>query len=347
MNLFITCKSGYEKILSREIALYDFITKNSGNGWISIKSVPKSQISGPEDLCFGQIIFKNPIEITAPSSNAFASKLIDLFMDSIQKKILSSSWPFFFSSVNNEKLISRAKTIKTYWNNKLNKKASRVSKLLKNGIPYISKFGEGFFVYLTDFNHGFAALNALSLGQKRMKMCQDAPSRSYLKIEEAYNIIGLEPRKNEKVIDLGAAPGGWTYSALKRGAYVIAVDNGPLNEPIKSHPLVKHIKEDALKFIPPKGLITDWLFCDIIENPDIILNIITKWLKRSWCRNFIVNLKVGRTDPIAILKKIKTPKTGLSSYCSLLKIRQLYHDREEITLAGTSILKRKKNYIYP
>ncbi|MCK5394318.1 MAG: rRNA methyltransferase, partial [Candidatus Omnitrophica bacterium] len=295
-----------------------------------VKSTSESQ-NCPLNLCFAEIIFHNPIEITAPSSNDFASKLVNYFLESIQKKIIISSLPFYFGSVNNEKLISRAKTIKKYLKNKLIKKVSRISKLFNNSIPYISKFNEGFFVYLINFDCGFVSINALTQGQQRMKMSPDDPSRSYLKIEEAYNIIGFEPLNKEKVIDLGAAPGGWTYSAVKRGAYVTAVDNGPLKKPIKSNPLVIHIKEDALKFIPPKGQITDWLFCDIIKNPDIILNLIKKWLKNSWCRNFVVNLKISLTDPIALLKKIEDKKTGLSAYCSLLKIRQLYHDREEIT----------------
>ena len=40
--------------------------------------------------------------------------------------------------------------------------------------------------------------------------------------------MGLEPMPGERVCDLGAAPGGWSYSAAKRGASVVAVDNGPL-----------------------------------------------------------------------------------------------------------------------
>ena len=47
-----------------------------------------------------------------------------------------------------------------------------------------------------------------------------APSRSYLKIEEAYGILGREPAQGETVADLGAAPGGWSFSAAKRGAKV-------------------------------------------------------------------------------------------------------------------------------
>jgi 23S rRNA (cytidine2498-2'-O)-methyltransferase len=118
---------------------------------------------------------------------------------------------------------------------------------------------------------------------------------------------------------------------------VTAVDNGRLKEPIRSHPHIIPLKEDALRFAPQRRF--DWLFCDMIENPDLILNLLIKWLKNSWCSRFVVNLKIGRSDPISLLKKIKDPKLGLTPHCSFLKIRHLYHDREEITVTGNHLSK--------
>ncbi|HEX7927769.1 MAG TPA: SAM-dependent methyltransferase, partial [bacterium] len=70
-------------------------------------------------------------------------------------------------------------------------------------------------------------------GVHRMPQDALAPSRSYLKVEEALDVmrqsgLGGSPRPNETVVDLGAAPGGWTWAFLKRGCRVQAVDNGPL-----------------------------------------------------------------------------------------------------------------------
>ena len=157
---------------------------------------------------------------------------------------------------------------------------------------------------------------------------------SYLKTEEAFKIFGREPRKDDTVIDLGAAPGGWSYSALKRGARVVAIDNGPLKEPVKSHPNMRHLKVDALTYAPHLPEPADWLLCDILEEPDIIINLLHQWLTRKRCRCFIANIKIGRTDPVALIKKIRDPRQGLLPLCGILYIRQLYHDREEITLMG-------------
>lgn len=338
MDLLITSKPGYEAILAAELALYNLNAIKSRSGWVFIESAHKEK-SNPQnylfELCFAQTILKDPVEIDAKSANALVSELTDFFMASIKERRIDFEWPYFFGSADREKLYQRTKTVETAWLKSIGKKLSRVSKLLRRKVPYRPEFSEGFFVYLIDFNRAIVSLSAFSLGQKRMQMDPESPSRSYLKIEEAYRIIGLQPHKNEKVVDLGAAPGGWSYSALKRGAQVTAVDNGRLREPVKSHPNIIHLKEDALKFTPGKSF--DWLFCDMIGNPDFILDMLNKWLKNSWCLRFVVNLKIGRSDPISLLKKIKDLKRGLILQCSLLKIRHLYHDREEITLVGKHI----------
>ena len=68
-------------------------------------------------------------------------------------------------------------------------------------------------------------------GAHRKPFDQLAPSRSYLKIEEAFDMLGESPRRGQTVADLGAAPGGWTYAFVKRGCRVTAVDNGPMRIP--------------------------------------------------------------------------------------------------------------------
>ena len=52
-------------------------------------------------------------------------------------------------------------------------------------------------------------------------------SRSEFKIAEAFEVFGLEDPKI--VIDIGAAPGGWSLFLARRGAAVIAVDSAELD----------------------------------------------------------------------------------------------------------------------
>ncbi|MFX8098641.1 SAM-dependent methyltransferase, partial [Acinetobacter baumannii] len=72
------------------------------------------------------------------------------------------------------------------------------------------------------------------LGVPRLRLHPDAPSRSALKLEEAFLTL-LDDRERERLrrpgmraADRGAAPGGWTWVLLRHGLRVYAIDNGPL-----------------------------------------------------------------------------------------------------------------------
>ena len=190
-------------------------------------------------------------------------------------------------------------------------------------------------MFFADFGRVFAAREAWSGGQRRMADDDAAPSRSYLKVEEAYLVLGREPQPAETVVDLGAAPGGWSYSAAKRGARVIAVDNGPLKGGALGHPLIAHRLEDAFKFAPVPGEVFDWLFCDLVEEPHHVMrNIVTPWLAGGWCRRFVINLKFGHVDSLALLREVRAKDSPFATHATNLRIRHLYHDREEFTLVG-------------
>jgi len=322
MNTLLTCKEDCEKILEREIALYQGAPAQRGRGWILAQWTQR-----PDELCFAHHLLEEPLAVREASVNALGDKLVEVFTQQLGQKRLERPWPFAFLSAADEKLLHRAGTIEKRFLERLQKKMARVAKLAAPGAS-----GEGFFVHVSDFREAFVSFKATSFGQKRMHMDPKAPSRSYLKLEEAFSIFGQAPKADELVVDLGAAPGGWSYSALSRGAAVIAVDNGPLKDPVKSHPNIEHLTVDAFKYSPKQD--ADWLLCDMLETPAIVLGLLQEWLNKKRCRRFVVNFKIQRTDPILLLKKLTHPTEGLTSYCRTLKIRQLYHDREEITVMG-------------
>jgi len=330
MKTLITCKEGYEKILANEAALYHGKLQSKGRGWI----LAQWDEALPQELCFAYQILINPVKVSASSINGLIGKLLDLFTTHVKQKRIVEPWPLLFSSSGDAQLIHRAKTVEKIWLDNLQKRMSRVAKLSQKSILNGSQLADGLFVHFIDFDQAVVSLQAIGARQQRMQMDPQAPSRSYLKIEEAFHIFGCEPKKNDTVIDLGAAPGGWSYSALKRGACVTAIDNGPLKGPVASHPKISHLKIDAFKYKYDRSKPIDWLLCDILDEPDVILELLYEWLKHKRCRHFIVNLKVGRTNPIVLIKNIKDPLKGIASFCSLLHVKQLYHDREEITLMG-------------
>ncbi len=215
---------------------------------------------------------------------------------------------------------------------------SRVAKLAAAGTPRGIGPARGLFVRFADFGRAFASRDAFANGQCRKADDPQAPSRSYLKIEEAYGVLGLEPLPGETAADLGAAPGGWSYSAAKRGARVLAIDNGPLKGGALHHPQIEHRCADAFKFRPEEGRTFDWLLCDLLEEPHhVVRQIAEPWLGRRWCRRFVINLKFGRVDPLALASaNCARPDSIFSTAAANVRVRHLYHDREEFTVVGST-----------
>lgn len=158
-----------------------------------------------------------------------------------------------------------------------------------------------------------------------------APCRSYYKIEEAWLQSGFTPRKNDLCVDLGAAPGGWTWSALKRGARVIAVDFAELKKHVENHANCEHSIDNGYAFMPQRQV--DWMFCDMIVKPMATLGLLERWLEQKACRKFVVNIKFRGKDPSTILAAVEELKAKWQ--IPVLVVRHLYYDRNEITLIGS------------
>jgi len=196
--------------------------------------------------------------------------------------------------------------------------------------PEPGKQTKGFFaVEYGNQDRLLLSRNAVSFGQQRMKDAPAAPSRSFLKVEEAFLIMGRSPQSGETVVDLGAAPGGWAWAAAKRGATVFAIDNGPLKKAAANHPRIHHYREDAYRWFPEKRV--DWLFCDMIDPPNLIMRNIAKWFTADFCKYAIVNFKYGRADPIEILQLLQSGR-GIGISPTRMICRHLFHDRDEFTM---------------
>ena len=173
--------------------------------------------------------------------------------------------------------------------------------------------------------------SAVPGGELRMKMDDRAPSRSYLKIEEAFHRMGVEPAAGDTVIDLGAAPGGWSYACARRGARVTAVDNGPLKIEDACIRRIDHVHADGLTFRlsrhqPP----VDWLVSDMLISPGDAFGLLKHWVGGHHCSRMVMNLKLPQHHPMAALLPVVE---WIESFPGL-HLRQLCHDRREVTCYG-------------
>ena len=174
------------------------------------------------------------------------------------------------------------------------------------------------------------------MGFARLRMPSQAPSRSTLKLAEAF-LVFLNERQRAKLlapgmtaVDLGASPGGWTWQLVQRGMMVLAVDNGAMDPRLMESGQVKHRREDGLRFRPADAV--DWMVCDIVESPSRIARLAARWLAEGWCKHTIFNLKLPmkkRWEEVVRCREIIDE--ALAGHQYELRMRQLYHDREEIT----------------
>jgi len=335
--MLFLCQHGYEALLARELGDDGLTVAETGPGWAAAQPLPGDTVARPlAELCFPHVALLAAREFRGDAVNALAQQLADFFMGGLRGERIEAAWPCAFTcAAEVPGLGRRLAGVEKAFHELLKKKLARVAKLASPDVPRGAGRARGLFVFFADFGRVFAAREAWLGGQRRMADDPLAPSRSYLKVEEAYVVLGREPAAGETVCDLGAAPGGWSYSAAKRGAKVVAVDNGALKGGALDHPLIEHRREDAFKFAPARGETFDWMFCDLVEEPHHVLrDLVGPWLKNRWCRRFVINLKFGRADPIALLRELRAPNSLLAARAAGVRIRHLYHDREELTVVG-------------
>jgi 23S rRNA (cytidine2498-2'-O)-methyltransferase len=337
--VIVTCQAGFEELLARELAEpFSLVAEERGPGWVRCGGG-----AGPVDAAFAHLTLAEPVEVQGASVNALAGAIAERFLGSLHGERIEGPWPAVWQGpAELTGLGRRVAAVETACGELVRKRLARVAKLAVPDMPRVAPGTavRGLFVQFVDFGRAYVARTARVHGPRRMADDPLAPSRSYLKVEEAYGIVGYEPGAGETVCDLGAAPGGWSYSAAKRGADVTAVDNGPLKGGALDHPRIRHLREDAYGFAPTAAADGgagrfDWLFCDLVDDPrEVARRIVAPWLERGWCRRFVINLKFGRTDPIALLRELRAPGSPFAAAGVRARIVHLYHDREEFTVTG-------------
>ncbi|MDX9979310.1 MAG: SAM-dependent methyltransferase [Lentisphaeria bacterium] len=330
------CKTGFERMLERELPLHGEKATRVGPGWVLAapgRSAVAEQGLDP-GFCFATASVLDARLVAVESANRTAEALCEAVWQGFQNREVPGSWPLHLEA-DDEDLTARLRVARGEFRKRLKRKMGRLAGLAEESPAERGELWHGLYARLVGYGELLVGNEVREWGQRRMRDTEDAPSRSYLKVEEAYGILGRAPGLRETVVDLGAAPGGWSFSAAEKGATVQAVDNGPLKGGAKDHPGIRHVPEDAFRFRPAdKGV--DWLFCDMIESPYRVLDeILLPWIDRGWCRRFVVNLKVGKMDPIPLLQRLHGDgRRGLRPRCQICRIRQLFHDREEITCVG-------------
>lgn len=118
----------------------------------------------------------------------------------------------------------------------------------------------------------------------------EAPSRAYLKIEEAIARFKPEIRPGMSALEVGCAPGGASTSLLERGFSVTGVDPQYMAPAVFAHPRFRSIRKETrhLDAADLRGTNPDWLVMDMSIAPLEALDEVShavSLLKEAWGAN--------------------------------------------------------------
>jgi hypothetical protein len=174
----------------------------------------------------------------------------------------------------------------------------------------------------------------------------NAPSRAWLKLEEAARFFGLTFSRRDVVVELGCAPGGVILALLDRGVSSIGVDPARLapvvmaaavpsvQEAPPGKPWVFHCqKPAALVSKRDLGGIATWFMSDMNQSPDVALKECGRFIKMCpSIRSALITLKL--TDLNQVVAKAEWFQALKGMGFKTVRLQQLsVHNRELALLA--------------
>lgn len=138
-------------------------------------------------------------------------------------------------------------------------------------------------------------------GKPDLSVPSSAPSRAWLKLEEAARLWSLPLNPGDAVVEVGCAPGGVTRALLDRGYVVVGIDPNAMDERILADPRFTHLRCSAQQaFDLPQVLRAParLLVVDINQRPHAAIDGVGRVIEhtRDTLRGALFTLKLGSWD---------------------------------------------------
>lgn len=166
-------------------------------------------------------------------------------------------------------------------------------------------------------------------GEVRFRREEGQVSRARFKLLEAFARFDVRLVNDGHALDLGAAPGGWTSLLLERGMHVTAVDTGELAPTVRQHPLLTFRQENVEQVNFPTDTF-DLITCDMSWNPLHTARLVARLAPsvKSGGEG-VLTVKLMLENPTRTIRQVTEI---LAESFEVLRIKQLYHNRDEVTL---------------
>ncbi|MFP5384607.1 MAG: SAM-dependent methyltransferase [Bacteriovoracia bacterium] len=159
----------------------------------------------------------------------------------------------------------------------------------------------------------------------------DVPSRAYFKLAEAYEAFDLPFEHQEKVLELGSAPGGASLFLLEQDMKVLGVDPADMDPLVAKKFDFKHIRK-PFETLTEKDFIgdIDWIISDINLPPTVVLKEVFRLLTFLSPRGLVLTLKINDLKHLEVVATVreKFRKLGFEK----VDLKYLPSHRKEIAL---------------
>jgi len=167
-------------------------------------------------------------------------------------------------------------------------------------------------------------------GARRFKWEEGQISRAEFKLLEACEVFGLAFSDGARALDLGAAPGGWTRVLRRHGLYVTAVDPAELDARLKRDKRITHFRGTAQAYFQnpdPCDVMVNDMKMDA-EASAALMAEGARCLKKEGAA--VLTLKLP-DHPVEWPNRVRRAEAILRKAYSVREIRQLFHNRNEVT----------------
>lgn len=167
-------------------------------------------------------------------------------------------------------------------------------------------------------------------GARRYKWEETQISRAEFKLLEALEVFGVALPDNGRALDLGAAPGGWTRILRRHGLYVTAVDPAELDPRLSRDKRVTHLRATAQVYFrnpQPCDVMVNDMKMDTAQSAALMVEG-AHCLKQGGVA--LMTLKLPE-KPSEWLPRVESAATILQSAYRVAGLRQLFHNRSEVT----------------
>lgn len=174
-------------------------------------------------------------------------------------------------------------------------------------------------------------------GESGITQPEEAPSRAYLKLEEAIALSNIQLKTGDTAVEVGSSPGGACYALLERGLKVIGVDRAIMATHISKHPNFERVGNSIGEMIIPTDFRAQWFLMDMNAEPEIALRECSGMIARvkEGLLGAFLTLKLNREDSVSDVPKMAARAARM---LGLEKswLKQLPSNNREVALFGVT-----------